>query len=261
MHRVIIPVDFSDTSLNAARFTAQMLAGKKDAIAILYHCYEKEADRAISISYLESLKNELLEKGDSAVEYELEMGGDLIDNLEKLSHSRRASLIAMGITGRSALQQKLIGSHTLKMVDRGICPVMIIPPDSAFRGIQHVAFASDFSDVINSTPTVLLNAVLEMFNPKLHIVNVNPEHYVSITDEYRSEENKLKEMFSDYNTEFFFIGMNDFYDAIDNFIRDYSIDLLVTIPRHHSNARKLFSSTHTKMLAYHSHIPLLAAHQ
>ena len=35
MHRVIIPVDFSETSMNAARFTAQMLAGKKDALAVL----------------------------------------------------------------------------------------------------------------------------------------------------------------------------------------------------------------------------------
>lgn len=31
MHRVIIPVDFSETSLNAARYAAKMLAGKENA--------------------------------------------------------------------------------------------------------------------------------------------------------------------------------------------------------------------------------------
>ena len=44
MHRVIIPVDFSETSLNAARYTARMLAGKEDATAILYTNYESPDD-------------------------------------------------------------------------------------------------------------------------------------------------------------------------------------------------------------------------
>ena len=137
---------------------------------------------------------------------------------------------------------------------------MIIPPDAIFNGIRNVAFASDFNNVETTTPSVLINAVLEMFNPNLHIVNVNPEHYVSLTEQYKQGKAKLKEMFKNYNTEFYFIGMNDFHEAIDNFVRDYNIDLLVTIPHHHSNSKSLFRSTHTKKLVYHSHIPILAAH-
>jgi hypothetical protein len=55
--------------------------------------------------------------------------------------------------------------------------------------------------------------------------------------------------------------MNDFYEALDNFTKDYKIDLLVTIPKHDANAGSLFKNTHTKKLAYHSHIPILAAHE
>jgi hypothetical protein len=61
MHRVIIPVDFSETSLKAARFAAQMLAGKKDAVAMLYTNYESEDDHDISVNYIESLKKEVSE--------------------------------------------------------------------------------------------------------------------------------------------------------------------------------------------------------
>jgi nucleotide-binding universal stress UspA family protein len=261
MHRVIIPVDFSETSFNAARFAAEMLAGKKDAIAILYHMYEKEEDGDLCGSYLETLRQELLIKGDTEVECEKELGGDLIENLDRLAHTRRATLIAMGITGKSNLKQALVGSNTLKMVDRRICPVMIIPPDASFCEIKNVAFASEFQDVEHTTPWALINAVLEMFNPNLHIVNVNPEHYVSITEEYQHGKAKFQGMFKDYKTEFYFIGMSDFHEAMDNFVRDYNIDLLVTIPRHHSNAKNLLKSTHTKKLAYHSSVPLLAAHQ
>jgi nucleotide-binding universal stress UspA family protein len=260
MHRVIIPIDFSDTSFNAARFAANMLAGKKDAVAILYHLYEKDEEADLCNSYLDNLKTELEGKGVS-VECEIEMGGDLIENLDRLSHTRRATLIAMGITGKSTMKQIFIGSNTLKMVDRNICPVLIIPPNATYSEIKNVAFASDFVNVEHTTPSTLINSVLEMFNPNLHIVNVSAEHYVSLTEEYKEGKSKFLEMFGKYPTEFYFIGMNDFFEAVDNFVRDYKIDLLVTIPRHDSNARSLFKSTHTKKLAYHSSIPILAAHE
>ena len=60
MHRVIIPVDFSETSLNAARFTARMLAGKKNAVAVLYNNYESSGDYDVVVGYQESLKKEFL---------------------------------------------------------------------------------------------------------------------------------------------------------------------------------------------------------
>ena len=147
------------------------------------------------------------------------------------------------------------------MVDHSIAPVLIIPPDASFGDIKNVALASDFKDVENTTPYAFICSVLEMFHPKLHIVNVNSDFYIAIPEEHRHEKEKLREMFKDYDTEFYFIGMFDFHEAIDNFIRDYKIDILVTVPNYHKQVGALFSSTHTKKLAYHSHIPLMAAHQ
>lgn len=261
MKSVIIPVDFSDTSLNAARYVASMLAGQPDTKVVLYHNYESDSDRDIAISYLESLKRELVEKGDSKVEYELEQNGDLVENIDRLAHALRSTLIAMGLTGRTTMGQALIGSNTLKLVDSTIYPVLIIPPNAKYTGLNNVAFASDFADVQSSTPETFITSVLEMFNPKLHIVNVNPEHYVAINEHYQTEKQKLIQMFKNYTTEFYFIGMSDFFEALDNFTRDYKIDMLITVPRHHANAKTLFKNTHTKRLAYHSHIPILATHQ
>src|ERR1700682_4395796 len=106
MHRVIVPLDFSDTSYNAARFTAQMLAGKKDALVILYHNYEHRHESAHCINLLENLKNEFLDKGVATVECENELGGDLVRNIARLAHTRRATLVVMGITGKTGMKQK-----------------------------------------------------------------------------------------------------------------------------------------------------------
>lgn len=261
MQRIIIPVDFSQTSMNAARFAASMLSGRPDTLVILYHNYSNDNDYDIHRSYIEALQKELLEKGDNAVEFELEKGGDLIDNLDRLAHTRRATMIAMGITGRSALQQRFIGSNTLKTVDRSIYPVMIIPPDANFKTIRNVAFASDLVDVENSTPSVLINAVLEIFQPKLHVVNVNPEHYISVSEQAKQQEEKLATMFAPYEKQFHYLTMYDFQDALSTFLTDHEIDMLITIPRHHSGQSSLWETSNTRKLAYHSHIPILTAHQ
>jgi hypothetical protein len=189
------------------------------------------------------------------------MGGDLIDNISRLAHTIRASLIVMGITGKSAVRAAMFGSNTLKLIDKNLYPVMIIPPDAAYKGMNNVAFASDFKNVENTTPSTLINSVLEMFNPKLHIVHVNKEVYVSLPVEMQEEKNKLAEMFSRFRTEFYIITMNDFFEALDNFIKDYNIDVVITIPKHQTNVASILKSTHTKRLAYHSHIPILAAHE
>jgi nucleotide-binding universal stress UspA family protein len=261
MHRVIIPVDFSETSLNAARYTAKMLADKEDTLAILYHNYETADDYDICINYQESLKKEFLRSGVKNVEHENEMGGDLIENISRLAHTTRATLVVMGITGKSAVRQVMFGSNTLRLVDKNLYPVMIIPPDASYTGIRNVAFASDMKNVEASTPSVLISSVLEMFDPMLHIVNVSRDHYVAITDEVQKEKEKLEKMFEHYKKEFYFISMNDFYEALDNFVKDFKIDVLITVPKHVSNSTSLFKSSHTKRLAYHSHIPILAAHE
>jgi nucleotide-binding universal stress UspA family protein len=261
MHRVIIPVDFSETSLNAARYTARMLAGKDEALAILYNNYESEDDLDICIMYQESLKKEFIKAGVKNIQCEREMGGDLIENISRLAHTIRATLIVMGITGKSAIRQAMFGSNTLKLIDRNLYPVMIIPPDAIYKGIEHVAFASDLKNVEAVTPSVLITSVLEIFNPTLHIVHVNREIYVSLPAEIEEQKQKLAEMFNKFKTEFYFITRNDFFEALDNFIRDQKIDVIITIPRHQSNATSIFKSTHTKRLAYHSHIPILAAHE
>jgi hypothetical protein len=167
----------------------------------------------------------------------------------------------MGITGKSSVEKTFIGSNTLKLVDHNVVPVLIIPPDATFKGIKNVALTSDFKDVRLTTPSVPIKSMLELFRPALHVVNVDSKHYVSITAEYQKEKAVMQQMFSDYNPEFYFIGMSDFFEAIERFTLDKHIDLLITIPRQHSLLDRIFKGHHTKKLVYHSHLPILAVHE
>src|SRR5262245_5418354 len=138
MQTVIVPVDFSETSLNAARYATQMLTGHYGVNMILHHVYDKASQSAEATQRLEQLRDELRSNGIVKMELLAEQGSDFIAELEKLARHREADLIIMGITGRTAIGQTFIGSNTLKMVDKKVCPVLIIPPDSQYRDVKNV---------------------------------------------------------------------------------------------------------------------------
>jgi len=261
MKTVIIPVDFSETALNAARYAAEMLSERPGTSIILYNLYRNDNEYEMSGAYLDSLKEELLRKGDKEIECVREKGSDFIDSLERLAYQKSATLIVMGITGKSRMQQALIGSNTLKIAMRDVCPVLIVPAQATFNGINNVALASDFKNVEEITPVSYLKSVLDFFKPNLHIVNVNSEIHVALNEELKEERAWLAEQFADYNPEFYFITTFDFEETIEQFVQDKNIDILINVPRNHSFYDSVFKHSSTKKLAFHSSIPVLAAHE
>jgi nucleotide-binding universal stress UspA family protein len=261
MTTVIVPTDFSSVANNAALYAAKMLTGHYDTQIILYTVFDKASEKEESERLLDKLKTELMATGVVKVECRCQEGGDLIDNLERLARHTDATLIVMGITGKSRLEKVFLGSNTLKMVERNVCPVLIIPPTAQYMKIENVALLSDFQNVNTTVPVVPLKNILSIFRPALHIINVNSEHYVSLTEETLAERNALKEMFSEFHPEFYFIGTFDLHETVHQFSVDKNIDVLVTIPRNHSFFGSFFKTSNTKRLVYESAIPILAAHE
>ncbi len=261
MNTVIVPVDFSDTSLNAARYAMKLLTGYYGVNMILHHVYEKPSQATEATQRLEKVKEALQSEGIVKITLLAEEGSDFITELEKLARHQQANLIIMGITGRSALGQTFIGSNTLKMVEQKVCPVLIIPADARYREVKNVLLTSDFKNVASSTPSVPIRTILKPFRPALHIMNVNSEIYVSLSEEYQAEKEKLKEMFKEFNPEFYFLGLYDVSEAINQFSQDKNIDFMIVIHKDQNIFSRFFIKSHTKKLAYQSQIPVLALHE
>ncbi len=261
MQTVIVPVDFSEISLNAARYAVQLLTGHYGVNMILHHVYDKASQAEEAIQKTEELKTQLKQSGIVKIETLVEEGADFITELEKLARHRQADLIIMGITGRSAIGQSIIGTNTLKMVQQKACPVLIIPADARFQDVKNVLLTSDFKNVHAQTPSVQIKRVLKTFHPHLHIMNADTEHYVALTEEYQAEKAKLQEMFSDFHPEFYFLGLQNVDEAINQFAEDKKIDFIIIIHKDQSLFSKLFVKSHTKKLIYHSSVPVLAVHE
>jgi nucleotide-binding universal stress UspA family protein len=210
---------------------------------------------------LENMKVEMLAIATANITCIAEEDSSFISSLERLARYQKADLIIMGITGSTRLEQIFMGSNTLNMVEKNVCPVMIVPPDARFKGIKNVLFATDLKDIEKTTPVRPLQSILNLFNPTLHIVNVDSDHFVELTESYKKEKAKLESILKDYKKEFYFIRMFDFVDAITQFSQDKNIDIIITVRRKNSFLSSIFKSSHTKKLAFHSNVPLVAIHE
>ena len=262
MNTVIVPIDFSDTSLNAAEYAARFLAGHYGVEMILYHCFEMEYGDVNALENLENLKSRLLDITPLNITLLTEQSEDFLEELEKLARHRQADLVIMGITGgKSRTEQRFMGSNTLKLAENKYIPVLIVPENSKYIGMKNVLLATDLKDVLNTIPSAPIKKILKEFNLSLHVINVNEEHYIALTEEHEAEKAKIREMFSDFNPEFYFLRLFDVEEAINQFALDKNIDLIINVHKEHSLISRIFKESHTKKLAFQSQVPLLVVHE
>ena len=174
---------------------------------------------------------------------------------QKISHLRSENLESLVFNGSKTRSASGLAEVSLTFENtRNLLP-------TEFSTVKNACLLSDFKDVKSSIPVVPILNVLNIFRPALHIINVNSEHYVSLTEEFLAERSRLLEMFQSLNPEFYFIGTYDLHETVQQFVLDKKIDMLITIPRNHSFFGSMFKTSNTKKLVYESAIPILAAHE
>ncbi|HTN07812.1 universal stress protein [Agriterribacter sp.] len=272
MKKIIAPVDFSEPSVNAAKYAVQLASDLPDSTVTLYYVYETiiagsdgtpllidpDARKNVAIMALNNLKKELEGLAKIPVDVVAEEGR-LAPCLEKYVKQNAADLIVMGITGSSKIEQLIIGSNTLNVISKDICPVFIIPGNASYKKIDRAIFTSDLKNVESTTPLRPLKKILDMLHPELYVVHVTATH-TAVPEAEMTEKRKLEPLLKDYNPHYFFVLEENFTAAVDKFAEEYSADIIITVPRKHSFLASLFKGSNTKKLAYHSSLPILALH-
>jgi nucleotide-binding universal stress UspA family protein len=275
MKTIIVPTDFSSTSKNAALYAVKF-AASIDAEVIFFYEYDNisvgsdsspvsdsaEAGNIIAETALANLRTEVEQAGGNGVNIILSpvRGNSFLDSLEHEIKIKRADLVIMGITEDSnALDQFLTGSNTLKLVNRQLCPVLIIPSTATYTQMKDVVFAADYKQGTLATAFTRIQELLDLHRPFVHIVNVD-EMDVQAQEGFEQQKRLLDIFFEQFNHEFYFLRQPDFTKGINVYVANKKIDMVIVISKDHSFPASLFQVNHTKQLAYHSTIPVLAIH-
>jgi len=267
MKNIIVPVDFSDTSVNAAKYAIEMAKNIPDAKITLYHVYsrisfssltskDENSRQMVTEAELKKLKANI-DNGFEAISCLAETGS-FVETLADYALGNHVDIVVMGITGSSKISHVFMGTNTLNVIRNISCPVMIIPPDAKYTGLKKVVFTSDFKDVARTTPFASIKRILDIFNPKLDILNVDSEHFVELTPEFKIEKEAMADKLGAYNPEFSFLRAYDFLEGISSFVETRKMDAIITVPRKHNFLSQLFVTSNTKKLAYHSTVPIIA---
>jgi len=267
MKKFLVPVDFSDTSIHAAKYAVALCRDIPDSEIILYHVYshisfatltsrEEGSRQKVTEAELNEVKSNISEgNGNISVVAE---EGSFVESLCDYALGNSVDMVIMGITGSSRITQVFMGTNTLNVIRHIDIPVMIIPALATYTGLKKAVFTSDFKDVARTTPFASLKKILDIFKPELEILNVDSEHYVELTPEYKIEREAMEDKLGSYNPEFAFLRSYDFLEGISSFVDTKEMDAIITVPRKHGFLSQLFKTSHTKKLAYHSRVPIIA---
>ncbi|MEP6675473.1 MAG: universal stress protein [Ferruginibacter sp.] len=274
MKRIIAPVDFSATAENAAIF-AGSLAAFYGADLWLYHAYEKMtaipgyAYPIVSDGEMQAAAenelNEIKQRVQSALRCSININikaddSGLAEGLTALCGTLKADLVVMGLTGKNALARLVAGSNTLKIIKELTYPVLVVPAKAVFEPVRKIGFASDYQQVLETTPVQSLKKLVADFNADLYVLNIVFNNSGLSVDKWNESEQineLLKELKPTYQT----VMSNDVTNGINWYAQKEKLDWMVLVPRKHKLLEKLFLKSQTEDLLYHTRMPILCMHE
>jgi nucleotide-binding universal stress UspA family protein len=183
---ILIPVDFSDTSLLAikhAAFLAKYTKGDVHLLHVINKVYEHYAvvEQPMHLDnpekYETSASNKLNELADNIrKEYGVSVNtivalGNPTKEIISTSQDIKADLIVMGTHGYSPLEELMIGSNTLKVITKSACPVMTMSSTARKLGYNNILIPIDTSGHSRQKVHYTIE-VAKAFSAHVHVVGI-----------------------------------------------------------------------------------------
>ncbi len=272
MNLILCPTDFSKNATNAVRYAAALAEGIS-ARVIIIHVYDKPVmfsnapltrieHAAVQIkanaeAKMKQLVNQLKRKYKNVSFEIMAKDGFHAETLLKVSQKLTVDLIVMGSTGTSKLERLLIGSTTSRIIRDAPCPVLSIPKNAEFKGINKIVFATDLKeDNINSASMISMFA--KKFDAEISFLFVDDRHLLHSDEQISAMTQKIRKRVKYPKISGFISKNTSITKGIEYFLKKKPADVLVmfTHVRHFPEA--MFNSSITKMMSHQASIPLLA---
>lgn len=275
MKSILVPTDFSKNADNALNYAIE-LAKKENAKIILLHAFhvtyvypdvpmqyltvqiqsaEQVANNQLKllcekVEKSEKLKCEIINKESLAVDL-------ILETIEK----KKPGLVVMGTKGVSGIKEIFIGSNTGKIVEKAKCPVIVVPEKVSYSPIKNITYATDY----NLTDIYALEKLVEiakLFNSKITLLHVGFELFTHETEDdfMNTFKSKVKKDILYNKIDFKVVYGKDLTDVLEDYIKYESPDLIAMSATYKNLFDKVFGSSLTKKMAYHTKIPLLVFH-
>ncbi len=281
MKSILVPIDFSKTSKDAARYALQLARYISANITLCHAIYVPVEVPTSSFGAwggydVKTLKDEgMADLEEVALELRNELSafamsgafqpqitclveaGGVTDVITKLAAQSKANLLVMGSTGAGALSRILLGSISRAMINLTRLPLVLVPEGSVFGKIEKIAFATslvaDDVEVIHC-----VGGFARYFHADLLVAHVSDRN----TDQEARQDNSdgfLRDLTCKINYDKLYfrqVNQADVGRGLEWLSTHGRIDLLVMVHRKKGLLENIFSS-HTHAMADQLDMPLL----
>lgn len=288
VQRILVPIDFSDYSVNACRY-AIGLAEKLNAEIKLMHVYYNPVVNSMPLTdtyYYQVNMDEIIREIEVRAKISMEkFYNDLREKIEKEgiqgvkidyalvrgiaseeiiaeSEQYKPEVIIIGTRGQGERENDLIGSVTAKIIEETKVPVLVIPEDAIYQGIAtiNIMYTTAFDDSDYYALKKLIS-ILSPFEFRLYCVHIGT-HDSNIWDRVKMDslKEKLHEHYSDYEIHCSIIEDKDFLAGMQEFIREKYIDIISMVTHKRGIITKLLNPSLARKVLFHTNIPFLVFH-
>jgi len=279
MKKILVPVDFSQNSLNAVRVAAE-IARKSGAalellhvnMAVLYSAPFAEYSSSINFEAEDKIYDQRAAEGLDSLRQDIlaESGFDHLNittrveegflhtNLRNVAGEDGADLVVMGTKGASGVGEFLIGSNTEKVIRTATCPVLAVPESVAKFDPKMVLLPS----TLKKDQAQVFRYLAEWqnwfdFNTKVLYLN-NPIG-VSTDGSAEAEKNRMAESAGLKKTDVIITSETFFEDdTILSAAEQWDADLIVMGTHQRKGLSHFLFGSVTEDTVNHSRLPVLA---
>jgi nucleotide-binding universal stress UspA family protein len=287
--RILLPVDFSDYSSKAAEMALDWAARLDAEITVLHvfynpvintlpfteaYVYDTSMDEML-IDLEEKAKEDMkgfmgqLKKLKAERKFEnLTVKSKLLrgvaeDEIIYFSEEYEPTVIIMGTRGKDRKASDLIGSVTAEVMEGAKVPVLAVPEDFDYRGIdkiKKVLYATNFEE----SDFVALDKLEKLVKPL--DVSITFAHVCEKTtakwDNLKMEGLKkyVSEKFPGTKIDFDLVKNEDFWVGLESYVRSMDVDIISLTTHRRNIFSRIFNPSVGKRMLFHSTTPLLVFH-
>lgn len=274
MVNILVPTDFSQLSKSALKYAIKIANQLEGNVTVLHVMTMTRALRISMREKLVSLDHDLIGSAEAELEimiktlseqyktkefikYQVVRGAYFPSTLLREARRLHSGLIVMGTRGATGLTRAVLGSNTNSVIEVSHVPVLAVPEKADFKGFRNVVYASDLRNL--EEELAILLRYIERFGSTIHLIHIIPPGEQVEAVEARIE--KVLHGFSYKDIITLVLVDNDVDSALDQYVEVSKADVLAMFTHEISFFEKVFDTSMTRKMAFHSRVPLLAFKQ
>ncbi|MEM9887871.1 MAG: universal stress protein [Bacteroidota bacterium] len=269
MKKILVPVDFSKNSIHAYHYAQRISEDTGSEISLIHFVHifvDPNMPSTGNVNYLVEEAQKRLDHFASDHQLSFDKGkraklaakaiiGFAAPEIVRMTEEGDIDLVVMGTKGSSSIDRRLFGSVSIKVAQEARRPVILVPPNSIYKGFKEVLFTSSKA-AIDEFSELTIKQLKESFGAFSHLLHIKPDKQ----SEFHFDRVQLHDLDDESQFKQVQISCPSVLEGINEYIERHDIDLAIVTTKHRNIFEDLFHKSMTKQLAMNLRVPLMVLH-